>query len=408
MKINQKVKIANVLLFLLLLNVPLLWAQVDSFRYKAAVQKVNSDGIYRIMLQPELTAKSAGEGLSDIRLKDEAAKDVAYASGNDLPPAKKTAFIEFPEIKQSADTANVYIAENKEKRSIGNLWLKIKNTVVSRSVNLAGSDDLVHWFAIKEDIGLQESNTASETDYEQSLNFPPANYRYFKVYINSKHKDFIKITRCGVYILPKFEPEYIGLPAIKFDTKGVKKTSSVYIDLGDRYLIDKLHIKISTPKYYDRRIIVYDIQTKLHLQLCDTSISSSGSQNITLTAKTNKLKIDIFNADDNPLNIETITAYQLKRFIIGYLQAGHNYYLSTGNSLALQPRYDLSFLRSALLDSLPVVNHTPVFENPGYHKVSPAPKHDFSILLWVAIIMVLLILSWLTFKMVREINTKGD
>jgi hypothetical protein len=44
-----------------------------------------------------------------------------------------------------------------------------------------GSDDLQQWFAIQEDIPLQEAVQNSEGTYMQLLSFPASSYRYLKI-----------------------------------------------------------------------------------------------------------------------------------------------------------------------------------------------------------------------------------
>ncbi|MGY0038877.1 hypothetical protein [Pedobacter sp. NJ-S-72] len=72
------------------------------------------------------------------------------------------------------DTITTFIAENKEHLTINQLSLQLRNASVKRTVNLSGSDDLNKWYAIKENISLEEavSGEADNGTYQQQLKFP--------------------------------------------------------------------------------------------------------------------------------------------------------------------------------------------------------------------------------------------
>ncbi|HTE00150.1 MAG TPA: hypothetical protein VK668_12740 [Mucilaginibacter sp.] len=406
---NQKIKAVYIILAVLIFNVLPAWAQ-DAYKYRATLQHIDSTGVYKIELKPDLVAKSYYKELYDIRVRDHNLKDVAYAISTHLTVEEKSLFVDFPEVKLNgkADTANVFVAGNRERSSIGNLWLRLKNNAVNRVADLSGSDDQQDWFAIKEDIELQRSNTGIDTDYEQVLDFPTSNYRYFRINVKSKNKDFVKITQAGIYVPNLIKTEYAALPPVKFSSTDKNKISSISVHLDEPYIINKLHLEVSAPKYYNRRVSIYDIESKVPVKLIDTMIASSGSQDISLSVKSSKLRIDIFNNDDSPLIIKSIAAYQLKQYLISYLQGGQDYYIMAGDSVHQQPSYDLSFLQSKAFSQLAVINHSAVYKNPNYKILQFGVKRDFTLFIWIAIAVSLLLLSLLTWRMVREINLKQN
>jgi len=398
------------LLWLFILMCPLANAQLNKYKFKADVQKIDSGGVYRVELGPGLIAKSY-DGASDIRIADNKGKNVAYVLSSKLSLNSPDSFIVFPEVtpEQVADTAVFYTAENKNNLDISQLWLRLKKTDVSRTVNLMGSDDLKSWFAIKEDIPLEQAGAGQGTDYQQSLTFPTSNYRYFRVQIVSKSKVPVKILEAGIYSVSLNKPVFAELPAVGIRSIDTNKTSRVFIDLHESYRIDKLHFNISGPKYFNRRVVVYAMNgngngVESTNVLADTILSSSGMQNITLSIKAKKLRVDIYNGDDNPLVITSINAYQEKLYAVCYLESGHKYSIYTGNPSAKAADYDLSFLNNRAYNQLPGISHGAVYRN-GTYAILPVPnKSDHSIILWTSLILVLMILSFLTLKMVRELK----
>src|ERR1700744_3473148 len=234
------------LLWLFILMCPLANAQVINYRYKADVQKIDSSGVYRIELSPDLVAKSHN-GSGDIRITDNKEKNVAYVLSSKLSLNAPDSFITFPEIEpeQVTDTAIFYTVENKNNLEISQLWLKLKKTDVSRTVNLTGSDDLKNWYAIEEDIPLEQAGAGRGTDYEQSLTFPTGNYRYFRVQIISRNKLPVKIFQAGIYTVSLNKPVYTELPSPRISSTTTGKTSHVIIDQAQPYRVNKLHFNIS-------------------------------------------------------------------------------------------------------------------------------------------------------------------
>jgi len=384
------------------------WSQ-STYPYKADIKRIDSSGVYKVALTPEFLSKSTSKGLYDVRIADEKGKFVAYTIISNPSDKAKPVFVEFPEVKQitNNDTITYYVAENKDKVKVNQLWLRLKNTAVNRLADISGSDDQQHWFAIKENIQLQDAGTGNDADYEQMLSFPTSDYRYFKIRIGNKNKDFVKITRCGVYLdNVAGNLQYVQLPPIKLTNKTANKQTIYDVDLRGNYVINSLKFDVSSPKYYNRHVTIYDVGSKAEKVLYDDSISSSFPRDIAFLAKTNKLRIDIANGDDNPLVMKNILAFQLQDFAVCYLEKGHNYFLLAGDTTANEVSYDLSFVHSKPISEFPVIGHSDVLRNPAYTTSKAQPKNRFTLLLWAVIGSALILLSLLTWKMVKEINSK--
>ncbi len=401
MRINRKAKL---LLITISSAATSAWAQ-STYKFKADLEMIDSSGVYKISLSPAQVAK-CNEKLSDIRLIDENGKFKAYVLSKNLFIDNPYQFIEFPEVNSSGKADSIYIAENKSGIRINNLSLKLKNTDVDRSVNLSGSQDLKKWYAIKEDIPLEKARAGNESEYQQTLYFPTSNYQYFKIQVNGKKKTPIKIMRLGVYLSELSREEFAILPPAKFNVNDTNKVSHVYINFDEPYVINQLRLIVSAPNYYERHVSIYDVENHNANLVRDATISFRG-EDIYLSAKTKQLRIDISNGDDVPLTIQRVDAFQQNQYLISYLEAGHSYSILSGDSSASEPVYDLSFLKSNPYNRVPVINHSAVYKNPAYVMPKPIAKKNFTSLLWVAIIAVLILLSFLTWKMVGEINARS-
>lgn len=403
MRKNLKSKLVFLILIRCILTGATARAQ-NTFKYKADLPKIDTSTVYRIKLAPALVARS-NESLSDIRLLNDKVKFTAYTLSKNVFTGNSGNFVEFPQIKanNTSDTASVYIAQNKAGIKTHELWIRLKNTEVQRSVDIFGSDDLKKWFAIKEGIQLNQGTFDKEAEYSQLLQLPTSNYQYFKVQVNGKNKAPVKIIWAGIYVGMIPSEEFAQLPDPKFSSKDTAKLTHVYVQFDEPYQVNKLQMIVSAPNYFDRHISIYNDEN--NERISDTTISFR-SPDIYLSAKTKKLRIDISNGDDVSLTIKTINAFEQQQYLVSYLEASREYAILSGDSTATTPDYDLSFLKDRSQDDIPVISHSDISNNPAYTTAKPEKKRNFTPLLWAAIIIVLALLSFLTWRMVREIEPK--
>ncbi|HVV54802.1 MAG TPA: hypothetical protein VHC47_05740, partial [Mucilaginibacter sp.] len=190
--------------------------------------------------------------------------------------------------------------------------------------------------------------------------------------------------------------------------KNGHRQTSYFVSFNGNYQINGLKLYVSSPTYYHRQIAVYDLDHRPEEKLCNDSISSSGEpgNGISLSCKISKLRIDINNGDDNPIVIDSISAWQVQQYAISYLEKGHRYYLLTGDSSADEVSYDLSFLHSRPMAKFPVINYSAVYKNPLFAIHQFPGRRNYTVLIWITITIVLLLLGLLTWRMVNEINQK--
>lgn len=397
----------------LLLNMSVLFAQ-QTFRYQAALPKVEADGFYRIDLKPELIAKCQ-VNLGDVRIMNQQ-QFTPYIFGNQLVFKDQKSFIAFPKLKtlKEADTLTTFIAENTAHLTINQLTLELRNTSVQRTVNLSGSDDLNKWYAIKENILLEEavSGEVGNGTYQQQLNFPSSSYRYLRIQINNEHKGSVAILQAGIYKQQTIPPVYIKLKDAVIKQKDSAGTSYIKVLFNDNYQLNKLHLNIAGQKYYKRNIRVYDTGGKGRTLILDTVISSSAIPFLYFSVKTKHIELEILNGDNPPLVLKAISAYQLNQSLISYLEKGQDYQLLFGDGKATAPDYDLKFFGDSLQRELKQLDHQAVSLNPVYKqaamKTKVAKDGIPGWLIWAAIAIVAALLGFLTYRMIQEVGKRTE
>jgi len=407
MRLKQKSKAG--LLLLLIFGAALKSSAQKNFKYSAAVQKVSSAGFYKISLQPGLVAKGRAD-LSDIRLVDAKGNFVPYITAGNLPEVQKMEFTAFPQVNETAnaDTGTTFVVQNNTQIAVSTLWVRLKNTAVKRTVNLSGSDDLKKWFAIEEDIPLQQAVLSTGGTYLQSLTFPASSYHYLKLLVNDKHKAPVKFLEAGIFRELSASNLFFPVPRASIVKKDSNNVTWLIIRLNDEYLVNKVHLAIGGPKYYKRDVSVFQID-RTGAQLAGSSeLNSNKAADIFLSAKTKQLQLQIANGDNLPSEIGDVKLFQGDEFIITYLESSAGYKLVTGNQNVAAPDYDLKFFSDSIPANIPVISHGPVAKNELFAaQIKPAGS-DHSTIIWISLIGALLILSFSTLKMVKEVKNKPN
>ncbi|WP_419700782.1 DUF3999 family protein [Mucilaginibacter sp. NFX135] len=382
----------------------------QNFKYQAALPKVDSTGFYRITLQPAFVAKAKAD-LSDVRIVDAKGNFIPYIQAGSLPQRNQKSFVLFNQVdaRLSTDTGTTFIVENKTGLALDRLWIKLQNTAVQRKVNLVGSDDLKQWFAIQEEIPLQEAVVNSEGTYMQSLSFPASNYRYFKLLVNDKNKAPIKFLQAGIYTEYAATLNYAPVSPVQLTRVDSNKTTYITLKLNDNYQVNKLHLNITAPKYFKRDVSVYQVIGRDKQLLSEAELNSAKGTDLLIAAKSNQLIIQINNGDNLPLTISSIDAYQSAESLISYLDDKQSYRLLTGDQSVQAPEYDLKFFVDSIRDNTPQINHETVSQNAAYQTKQPAKAgRDYTVFIWIAIVVAAGLLLFLTLKMTKEVKKKAE
>ncbi len=384
-------------------------AQTNS-EYKAALDSITATRFYKIKLTPQVVGKCK-EGLEDIRIADEDGKQISYIVKNDLPAFKTENLIEFPIVKyaKEKDKQTHIILQNTSGHPLSNLLLFIKNMDAYRTFSISGSDDSIHWFIIKENMHLEGAFSNNGENIINTLSFPRSNYQYFQLTIGGENVLPFNITKAGIYNEDIVFGKYIEIPSptiIQRDSSN--KESYVHLQFNDTYYINKIILDAKGSKYFKRKIIIKTHSNSLNNILSEDYISSDSVNSFILNAKAGQLIIIINNEDNNPLKIEGVQAFQLNISLLAYLQSGKKYYLSFGDSLLEAPKYDLRYFSDSAEKNPEEIGLKKIEEN----KIIVPPSHSYwfknKAMLWLIIITVLGILSFFTFKMMKEVNSKSS
>ena len=377
-----------------------------SFAYRASLDSVRLAGFYKITLQPDLLAKCR-EDLSDLRIADKEGKFVPYVLKSDLPVFTSENFTEFPILfnGERKDSSTELVIANGSPGSLSALLLVMKNNIAQRTAILSGSDDRHKWFVIREHIELQEAGSDTSDHYVQAISFPPSNYRFFKLILEDKGLLPVNILKAGIYTRNFTSGRYLGVPYPALVQKdSSNKHSYITLQYRDHYRIDKLELIVQGPVLYKRQASIYDNGNPGYRAVASIKLSPAGNSFKIPAVRTGSLVLDIANGDNAPLVIQAARTAQLNQYLLAYLQPGYGYSLQGGSPLAVMPEYDLKFFTDSLTRDPQEIASGPLQPAVKARGNMPPIAPDRSgILLWGLLALILVLLAFLSFKMVKAI-----
>ena len=388
-------------------------AQTAGYKFYCVLDSVTTAGFYTINLSTEINAHVKTD-YSDIRIVNKVGKWIPHivaSSANNKVNEKESARLKFT-IIQNNKVRTVLLIE-PAKNSISNIELTIKNTAAKRLCTLSGSDNKEDWFAITDSVLLAPMANETTSLSTLRINFPQSNYAYVRVTVYNNNKDPFNIQdvlqHTPANSLPK--NKIVQNPASAIVQKDSGKMSYVQINQHAAYHFNYINLKLNGPTYFYRKMEVYipdaGNTTLLHPGKLIQSLTISN--NNALQFKVPLLNTPIFylliyNEDNLPFAVtEVQTAYEYT-YLIAYIEKGDSYKLIMGNPFATPPDYDLSNINKILPDD--TTRYLSAAKPIAFIEKTAIPSRvkNYKWLLWIAIASALLILLFLTKKMMSEVD----
>lgn len=387
----------------------------QDFGWQAEIKPVQADGFYNILLRPEINSK-LNNSFTDIRIFDNNGKEVPYFLRKKVPAVQSTTFADY-EISDKVYIPGGFteiVLHNPEHKSINNISLIIKNAEVSKKAKLSGSDDRKNWFVVKDNHEFHAINNAGATSEIKILDFPLVNYKYLKLRINDSLSAPINILKAGYFIHFTENAEYteVRSPLISQVDNNKKKISYITVSFPEPQYIDKLELQLKGPDFYYRKAVA-EVKDTLqngktyYRQLQSFELSSHKPHTLSFdTEKIKELRVIIENEDNPPLQVVSAQAWQLKRFLTAYLENNNQYSLKFGSTKASAPIYDLSYFQDSIPGNIPLasVDNLSKITIPEITGRIESPAFTKKLAIWSGIGGVVILLGFITIKMVREMS----
>jgi hypothetical protein len=401
------------------LSIAFLPAVAQQFKAEATLPATDADGFYRVLITPEASTYP-NQTFSNVRLYDAQQKEVPYILEQEQPVYQREQFREYTilEKKQEPGCCTTLILENRDKAAINNINLLIRNAEVVKEATLSGSDDQKSWFVIKEKFTLQSIDNPNDASAMKVVNFPLSNYTYYQLRINDSTQAPLNIIKAGYYNALTSEGAYTKVAPRSIATSDSIKQKKTYIHVlfDTLRLLDKVELSLTGTPYFMRQVDVFERQTRNtkkgardYYEFVTTfGISSAGEAIVHLPmVKTRELVLVVDNKDNPSLTVSSVSVHQLNRYLVAWLKKGEKYTLRFGDEQLAEPSYDLAFFKDSLS------YQSTVLKVQDVHAIQAAAKKEESPtfftdkrVIWVAIILVIGILGFMSVRLIRETNSQ--
>jgi len=343
------------LLYLILLLGPSAYAQ--QLVAEASLDGVKANGFYTVSLPPGVTAL-LNRQMGNVRILDEDSVEVPYLNISDKPDYNNVVWKPFKmEMERRKGCCTVITLLNENKAHLDNFLLLVKNAKVVKTAQLRGSDDRQTWYALVENLQLRFGELKSE-EVTEVFDFPLSNYSYYQLTINDSTTSPLNIVGALRTHEDIIHSMFVEVPNVSISSVDSVEDHATWATVRfDRpQYVDRLEFDIAGPHLYKRRAVIFRKveypdrkKTKTRLEEIQSfDIISGQSRPLFLYAKEKELFIRIENDNNQPLQFKQVGAYQLKHYLIAWLEAGHQYRLAIGEDNMYAPVYDLEFFRDSI------------------------------------------------------------
>ncbi len=316
-------------------------------------------------------------------------------------------------LNHSSDKYGYYFTfEIKDTQPINQLFLEFAQDNFDWLASLDGSQDQKSWFRVLKNYRITSIKNEQTSFHFTKLNFPSAQYRYFRVLLSTKTEPILKTARI---IQSVSDPGRYKTYPIKWIQKTLDKKnrrSEIIVDLHYAVPVSFIGIKVRDTFDYFRPISIMYLSDSIQTEhgwisnfnaLLEDTLNSFESPNFKFTStKMQRIKLLIDNQDNQPLQFDSILIKGYEHELIARFTKPMSSYLYYGNREAKSPFYDIDRFKDKIpneLKPLKLGDEQTVGKSPD--EIS-GPFIKNKIWLWLIMALVMIFLGWLTLQMIKN------
>jgi len=380
-------------------------AGAQTFNYTADLDSVQKSGFYAFIITPELSSMLKTD-FRDLRIRDKSGNPVPWLPSSNIP-ILRTDLLSALDIVQNSTTdsgQSLLIVRNDPKEKLDGFYIRFRNAAVSRTINLSGSHDGNKWYSIIENVSLERRFIQDHDSFLENISFPLSSYSFYRVIIYNGKNDPLDIISVQKRIRRDSPAVHMLVqnPPVYFIRKDSVKTTWIHIDNPQRLHISHVGIQVKAPHYFKRQL---DILANDFL-IGNFTIASDSIVNLSLPLLNDSvISIQIYNEDNPPLDIPSITTSQDPEQIIAYLDSGKSYQLEMMSADARPPRYDLVNFKDSIPENIQQIGVSHIARMTARQTVTPLVllKNSW---LWVTLGVVLIVLVFFTIRLTKEVGKR--
>jgi hypothetical protein len=380
-------------------------AGAQSFEYRANLDSVQKSGFFAFNITPELSSMLKTD-FRDLRINDKTEKPVPWLVASQILMLRPD-FLKALDIVQNSTTdsgQSLLIVRNDSKDKINGIFIRFRNAAVSRTINLSGSYDGNKWYSIIENLSLERRFIQDRDSFLENISFPLSSYTFYRVIIYNGKNDPLDIMSVQKLTNRDLPPVHalVENPPVGFIRKDSAKTTWIHIANPRRFHISHLGIRVKAPRFFKRQV---DILVNDFL-IGNFTIASDSLVSFSLPRLNDSvIKMQIYNDDNPPLDISSITTSQNPEQIIAYLDSGKSYQLEMKSADAQLPHYDLVNFKDSIPENIKQIGVSQIVYIPALRTIPPNDLFKKS-WLWATLGVVLIVLALFTIRLTKEIGKR--
>lgn len=409
MKLKSKYSVAVALLLSFMVS-----SQIEEYNYKRNIEKPTDT--WHSLTLPNAVFSKVKPNLADFRIYGITAKNDTIEAPYILKTNKERIVnkdILFQTInKTKTEEGYFFTFKLNASESINFIKLNFENSNFDWKVNLEGSQNQSEWFTVLEDYRiLAIKNTNTKFKYT-NLSFPKTEYRYFRLFVKSKTKP--NLISASISKREVTQGIYNRYDVVKtsFNQDKAEKTTVVNFELYSKVPVNTINIDVATKTDYYRPLkieyLTDSIQTEKgwrynYRNLKRSTLHSLEEKNFKFeTAIAKKFRITIYNNDNQPLKINSVSAKGYKYGLVARFNETAYYALFYGNTSARKPIYDIAKFKENIPNNAALLNleDEEIIEKEAIDKAKPLFENEYW--LWGIMIAVILLLGGFTLKMMNK------
>lgn len=389
-------------------------AQTNQYAFKREITGV-ADSWHNLQI-PNQLFKNTQNGLADVRIYGVKGKDtleIPYILKQTTNQIKETETAFQIINKSAAQSGYYYTFETKSASIINQIALSINQHNFDWRINLQGSNDNTNWFTILTDYRILSIKN-NNTDYSfNTLNFPDSKFKYYRVFIKSKEQPELSSAKILKIDTIKGSDQNISFTSYQLKNDAKNKQTVIDISLNNLSPISHLKLNVQSSFDYYRNLRVEfatdSFKTDKGIQynystLFNGTLSSLESTEFHFdNTLASRLKIIIENNDNNALQINSVNLTgPIYELVARFEKLDYQYWLYYGNKNITEPNYDLINFTDKIPSNLSSLYVNSEIKNPDFIIKTEKPFIENTYWLWTLIIVIIGLLGFFTFRMMKS------
>lgn len=297
---------------------------------------------------------------------------------------------------------------------LSQIELEIENEAFDWKITLEGSNDQRDWFTVLEDYRI----IAIPDAYRFTrLDFSPVNFPFLRLKIRTTEKPVLSTAKIftakrtkGVY------KEWTPISVTHNKPEPDSKISSLLIDLGRPLPVSYLKIMPDADYDYYRGFTTWLLKDSTKTakgwrenwsRAAAGTLSSFDNNIFTYPEQiTTRIRVDINNQDNQPLNIPSVQVKGAKHTLLVRFDNKPPYLLHYGNNNLRTPSYDIAKFKNKLPENPVVASLGKVSRVPDVNEKKENALFENSLWLYLLMGIIILVLGTFTLKMIKSESEK--